>query len=752
MFVSAEIKSEPGSPRDGRSPRLASHSPSTPSPFIIMPNLQPRGMLCSCGINFSSLSTLAAHQKYYCTNRPNADDTPEPVVGGIEPVVSPGPSESSVSEANSSQAEPAAKRRLFSCPQCSFTTDKANGLNRHMRIHAPPPGAGGDKERVEERFCHNCDIQFSSMKTYHVHKQYYCQTRLGKNPAGGSGSAEPEPGVAKEEPQQRMVALPTSPVLLIPYQVLQGATLVANPCPPGAPPTACVVLPDGTVRTLSQLAQQGPLDWLAAYGKRALAAEGDSPLDLTNKRLRTAAAATSDNEEERPAPRPPAFRISIKPPNTISEADAVSSWKGPGEPASKPAARPAGELGEALGARRNEETAEVRSPDAAPARAAAGSPTPPVPALANGKPPPEVWMPPLLTPQPAGKQGVIKCSDCGVFFYKQDNYEIHKQHYCLGRESAEERLSPSGRSPTRSRPSQGDSIKAESPDPDAAAAATAAARFQFHCVACGTKFMSLGTLQAHQAFYCAQDQASRVAKTAAAAAAAVVAAAAVPEAARRAAARPHPALATGWKCPCCDVYSPTAASAQKHLETHNNVRAFKCSLCGYKGNTLRGMRTHIRVHFVDKKSPELPEENFISCIVANSDEEDAGREDRTEKCPLCAFKSGHPETMLKHFALAHPRSRSRVSTAPSMIEHRRRASGSPAGKVSEKCPFCSFYTDSPETMLSHQLFRHADRHGSPPAAEKLQRLALRGTPVFSPTAERPRGPHAAEREAILGPV
>jgi len=71
----------------------------------------------------------------------------------------------------------------------------------------------------------------------------------------------------------------------------------------------------------------------------------------------------------------------------------------------------------------------------------------------------------------------------------------------------------------------------------------------------------------------------------------------------------------GWKCPCCDTYSPTMSAAQKHLETHTGIRAFKCVICGYRGNTLRGMRTHIRVHF-DKRFSDLQEGDYISCITA----------------------------------------------------------------------------------------------------------------------------------------
>lgn len=60
----------------------------------------------------------------------------------------------------------------------------------------------------------------------------------------------------------------------------------------------------------------------------------------------------------------------------------------------------------------------------------------------------------------------------------------------------------------------------------------------------------------------------------------------------------------GWKCPCCEVVSPTASAAQRHMDSHSGVKAFRCTICRYKGNTLRGMRTHIRMHF-EKRSTDL---------------------------------------------------------------------------------------------------------------------------------------------------
>lgn len=75
--------------------------------------------------------------------------------------------------------------------------------------------------------------------------------------------------------------------------------------------------------------------------------------------------------------------------------------------------------------------------------------------------------------------------------------------------------------------------------------------------------------------------------------------------------RQHPCVVQR-KCPYCDVYCPTLSAAQRHLVTHTGIKSFRCSLCGYKGHTLRGMRTHIRIH-LDKNS-STPEEAYILCM------------------------------------------------------------------------------------------------------------------------------------------
>lgn len=104
----------------------------------------------------------------------------------------------------------------------------------------------------------------------------------------------------------------------------------------------------------------------------------------------------------------------------------------------------------------------------------------------------------------------------------------------------------------------------------------------------------------------------------------------------------------GYKCPICDVVSTNAAESRRHMETHGGVKAFRCSICRYKGNTLRGMRTHIRMHF-EKKTTDFNEENYITCIL----EEDGVEippaaqinpetlQPQMHSCDLCNYSSSY---------------------------------------------------------------------------------------------------------------
>lgn len=193
----------------------------------------------------------------------------------------------------------------------------------------------------------------------------------------------------------------------------------------------------------------------------------------------------------------------------------------------------------------------------------------------------------IPSPQVLVKQGVSKCKECNIVFCKHENYVAHKKHYCSARLQDEDGLSKNSSSPPISPVQTPDKLN------------TPGQYQQLICAACGIKFTSLDNLNAHQAYYCLKrsDLTSKV------------------EDVRRClkckgVMEPgHQcgvviAQTGGWKCPCCEVVSSTASAAQRHMETHSGVKAYRCTICRYKGNTLRGMRTHIRMHL--KSSTDKP--------------------------------------------------------------------------------------------------------------------------------------------------
>ncbi|XP_063867684.1 zinc finger protein ush-like isoform X1 [Scylla paramamosain] len=716
---------------------------------------------CVCGIRFSSPSNLEAHRMFYCTHRQNLHSDNESTSSKELP-----PSTASMSPRGDGGATTDEEEggRVLRCPHCPYTTAHKLSLNGHMNIHTNPedlaktgnashttaaaPQVTLSETRATDRYCSDCDIQFSSVKTFRVHKAHYCQTRHvlkggGKSPAreeSGSGAAATSLSAmvnAAAGSNQPILALPTNPILLVPYSLVAEARLL----PPHVLPQAgaAVVLPNGQVQPLSPGPLPGPappplLSPTAAAthvpssapppthppqaspqsspisppkhspkddsrlkpvssdvcGKRR--GEGECPLDLTTKRpkLTIKTDLLSDEEKEnREVNTPTQARSPVPKSRPGSSQGPTGEFEGK-LLASPPRPSPSSEA---------EGQSTPRSPRPASAAPTLGSPrglpesprpststrspnqptqVPPVlPQLPPGFPnllaslenlgglslaslqglhgvPPELalkllnsdllmnGLAPLVNPPVIVKQGEAKCNECNIVFYKEENLQVHKKHYCAARTinrgeddhrsssnrspaaattgAAEAGAGPSRRSPsalpevtspptTKSSPSVKDAPKGTKP------------LLQFICTACGIKFTSPDNLKAHQTYYCPKREGAsgeegvtkglwRCPRCRCA----------MPETLQAAhqCVTPSPAPSHGWKCPCCPAISPTAAAAQKHLETHAGIKGFRCTICGYRGNTLRGMRTHIRMHF-EKRTNELQEENFISCILEDDD-------------------------------------------------------------------------------------------------------------------------------------
>lgn len=150
-------------------------------------------MCTPCGIRFSSLSTLEAHQTYYCSHRKDADENTQKTSNNSSDVNGSEPPTKSMKTG-----------KQYACTQCSYSADKKVSLNRHMRMHQTSPTPSSTTSNGEDpspsqsqvivpqiigptpppppqiiidRYCTDCDIRFSSTKTYRAHKQHYCSSR-----------------------------------------------------------------------------------------------------------------------------------------------------------------------------------------------------------------------------------------------------------------------------------------------------------------------------------------------------------------------------------------------------------------------------------------------------------------------------------------------------------------------------------------------------------------------------------------------
>ncbi|KAA0187129.1 hypothetical protein HAZT_HAZT002606, partial [Hyalella azteca] len=780
------------------------------------------GIQCSCGIRFSCRSNMEAHKKFYCTHQAAA--------AAVENV-----SDTSISR---DAAEGSGDEKyVLRCTQCPYSTTHKLSLNGHMNMHTASAAAPDDSHvpvlspkhkttcapidaRAMDRYCTDCDIQFSSLKTFKVHKTHYCQTRhvvkANKSPIRDDQSSSTI--LNSSASGQPILLLPTDPALLVPYSLLIGASLLpshilpqqgaavltrdgqihplslahllGNTAPAAAPPLlsppnfniSASVPPVSTASTIDS-PQVSPRAANHSQGSASLSEEsnptkpvkmeshsssrepatavkrrgdGDCPLDLTTKRSKLSIKTDllSDEEKENREVNTPSLTNS---PATVRNGSS-SSGSAAGDTESKLLSSPRDSplvdetAGSTLRSPRpasaapslsSPRTASHESPrpstSSANRSSSRQSPTLPhtlsqispgysgvlggIEGLAslpftglqylqglqgvapelllkmfNGMVPP---VPPPITPASI-KQGEARCNECNITFYKEENYLVHKKHYCAARDKAndEDRRSLDGQSPgSRSRGSispPNRSIKTEGPAVPAAPLRdlpkTSKSLGQFVCNPCGIKFTTPDNLSAHQTYYCPKREGStpeegvtkgmwrcprcRVA---------------MPETLQAA----HQCVslgsssAHGWKCPCCPTLSPTAAAAQKHLETHAGIKAFRCTICGYRGNTLRGMRTHIRMHF-EKRTNDLQEENFIECIL----EEDERRYRMNSSQEMRRNLSDHQQALLENSPLAA----AILSNSGSLMPE--------GSEPALSCTICPYVTNHRDSFIKHLALVH----------------------------------------------
>ena len=171
------------------------------------------------------------------------------------------------------------------------------------------------------------------------------------------------------------------------------------------------------------------------------------------------------------------------------------------------------------------------------------------------------------------KTGISKCKECNIVFCKYENYVVHKKHYCSHR-------SLEG--------TEGSSAEHSNPpiSPPSTISNNPQTYQQLICLACGIKFASLDNLNAHAKFYCTKRNDLQAHPSSVAT---------IPSLQKEKCTKckvihdPSQSCAQGahYKCPICEVVSPNSSEARRHMESHGGVKAFRCTICRYKGNTLR---------------------------------------------------------------------------------------------------------------------------------------------------------------------
>ena len=186
----------------------------------------------------------------------------------------------------------------------------------------------------------------------------------------------------------------------------------------------------------------------------------------------------------------------------------------------------------------------------------------------------------------------------------------------------------------------------------------------------------------------------------------------------------------GFPCPHCDHVAITENRLAEHLKVHAPTRAYRCTICGYRGNTARGMRMHGKTHidegldFTDENMLEYEEPAVMPILSQAASSALAGgaatdsellrlknepykrrrsrkayekfdhplpKVDIPQTCPLCGQNFANAEFLASHFKV-----------------HQIAASQYLAGLM--KCIHCSFVGKSPEDLRAHFEANHASNH------------------------------------------
>ena len=275
-------------------------------------------------------------------------------------------------------------------------------------------------------------------------------------------------------------------------------------------------------------------------------------------------------------------------------------------------------------------------------------------------------LPPILVapPVPPGVMPTLptisKCLECNIVFYKHENYVAHKEHYCAGRLNKPSAASVSPPGIVRTSPVMAMSPSVKSPvcstpvmspgggqtQPMAEMYTVDHSFLHYYCIPCKIKFSSMDTLKAHKDYYCPARAAEKVIDSATAdtvtqsnsssesrvengaATCLCTQCGSVFPSARQlkhhVCVLPPSAPLPLFHCPYCDYVAQSESRLTEHLKAHAPSKAYRCTLCGYRGNTPRGMRMHGKMHtdeneeFTDDNITEYEEPPLLPKLIRNN--------------------------------------------------------------------------------------------------------------------------------------
>ena len=573
-------------------------------------------------------------------------------------------------------------------------------MERHQEVHKASVDESDAGVPLGLLYCHECNIQFTSPRTYQGHKEHYCQQRHLKRakvrgghqihaevtaqpehkenimdpailakmastmasqammpmfpvigPPGGTVPLLPPPGLQALIAAQMAGARPSSAEALLP-QAPPSSVLQPTNGTFGVPPIIIQPLEEGTHRG-GMLSNEPRKDEVGPDCKEQRYEDTEKPLDLSVKKL------TPKSECKKSTPRKEDPEKRTTPAKVKQERN------------------------------HNPSSPKLHSPSESPSSSLHSPRTPAFPNIyIDPHGPPVGMIPPMPLGLPimpsmimnslnAPSPHMNKCLECNIIFYKQENYIAHKEHYCASRKvvtSANSApvaetslpvhrqpagpLSPASSCTYLSDRKSPASVKSLSPisassaiSPGAAASGLPpnlldvplmeSAILQYYCIPCKIKFSSIDTLKAHQKHYCPsrnklnlpdedapvgsndanpQGQESELAED-----------------------KSGPGLqcphcgsnfrslrllklhyCTGmavhlplFSCPYCDYIAQSDSRLVEHIKAHAPSKAYKCTICGYRGNTVRGMRMHGKMHidggekFTDDNMVEFEEPPLI---------------------------------------------------------------------------------------------------------------------------------------------